>query len=378
MTTISISLTFLGLVALFWPLATLLFKRQVLDAQWLMMLAMSMLGMSFILLGCLFNTFLKDDYLLLMLYLIDLILTPPVIHIARRVLTHERQSLSSRAIFIPSLLYVVVMIFSVVVAGVDVYQLWASRGLEGLTGVFYPNSWRYNLIVAVHFYLFWTLFTVEVLFIFINSIRQFVHLKRVNSEYYTSDRFHNINLKGIFWAVNIGTIILFASFFTNPFAEDHTVAFHMIFIVPLSVIILYIGRNIFMINNGAERLHSNISKRKNPALQGRLLEDFVEKEKAFLNPDISVFLLAEHLHTSEDDIIDLIHRRQGTSFGGYIDNLRIEYATHLIVNGRQLSLNDADDMNRFAHECGYLSVVDLQRSFQSVMQTSLANWYEAR
>ena len=316
MTPISIGLTLLGLVTLFWPLATLLCKRNVLNAQWLMMLAMTMLAFAFFLLGCLFNTFLQHEYLILILFLDLIIVTPPVIHIALAVLTQPRAiSLSVRLLFLPSILTIALMILSVVIGGPDMYLLWAARGLEGLSGAFFPNSWRYNLIVFANFYLFWTVFLVESLFILVTSIRQFLRFKRINAEYYTPDRFHNLNLKAI---------------------------------------AIYIGHAIYMINNSAERIPQYSRSRRDPATLARLLEEYVEKEQAFRNPDLSVFFLAEHFHTSEDDIIDAIHYAQGIPFGEYIDSLRVQYCLSVILPEYPNPLNP-DTLTLIAHQSGYLT-----------------------
>ena len=364
MTPASITLTLLGLVALFWPLATLLCKRHVLNAQWLMMLAMSMLALSFILQGCLFNRFLKNEYVLLIFYLDVIILTPPVIHAALTVLTHRQASMRSvRGFFLLSLLCIGLMILSVVIGGADKYRLWASRGLEGMTGVFFPNSWRYNLIVFANFYLFWTLFLVEVVYIFITGIKHFKHFKRINAEYYTSDRFNQVNLKGIYIAVNAGMVIMFISMFARPFDENHSLMFHMIYCVPLAAIVFYVGRSIYMINNGAERMRGQgllrTRSRRDPSLLVRQLDEYVEKEQTFLNPDLSVFMLAEHLHTSEDDIIDTIHRYHGTSFGDYIDALRVQHAISLML-AEHPDIENPDTLAHLAHRSGFLTVDALE------------------
>ena len=322
MTPISLGLTLIGLVALIWPIATLLFKRNVLNAQWLMMLSLIMMAFSFILLGCLFNNFLKGEYLIQMLFFDVIIITPPIIHIALAVLTQPHTfSISVRVFFLPAILCIALMILSVAIGGHDMYLLWASRGLEGMSGVFFPNSWRYNLIVAVHFYLFWSLFLFEFLYVFIVGIRQYLRFKRINNEYYTSERFRNLNLKGIFLAANIGMFIMFLSLVTKPFTPDRTLLFFFTYCLPLAVVAFYIGRSIYIINNSAERMPLRARSRRDPAALARQIDEYVEKQQSFLNPDLSVFLLAEHFRTSEDDIIDAIHYSQGIPFGDYIDAL---------------------------------------------------------
>lgn len=378
MNPVSLSLTILGLISLFWPLATLFFKRHVLNAQWLMMLAMSLMAFSFILLGSLFNTFLIGEYILLIMFFIVIIITPPIVHIALTVLTQPHPSARSfRLLFLPSVFCIAIIILSLIVAGPDTFRLWTVRGAEGLSWVFFPNSWRYNLVVFVNAYLYWAVFAFEFIYIFIAGIRQFIQFKRINSEYYTSDRFHKVNLRGIYLAANIGLIIMALSQFINPFGEGRRFILYFAYCAPLAFISFYIGRSVYMINAGAEQLPSSVQRQfshKDSVAHARLLENYVEHERAFLDPDISVFLLAQHFHTSEDYIIDLLHRHMGVSFGEYVDGLRIEYATAQLLEGRTLDLDDADSLNRFAHSCGYLNAADFQHAFSSVMHTSLASW----
>lgn len=378
MTPVSLNLTILGLIALFWPLATLLFKRNVLNAQWLMMLALSLIAFSFILLGSLFNKFLIGEYILLIMFFIVIIVTPPIVHIALAVLTLPNpSSLSFRLIFLPSIFCIAIIILSVIVAGPDTFRLWTVRGAQGMSWAFIPNSWRYNLVVFVNAYLYWAVFAFEFIYIFVVGIRQLIQFKRINSEYYTSDRYHKINFRGIYIASNIAMFIMALSQFTNPFADNHRFLLYFTYSIPLTVISFYIGRSVYMINTGAEQLPDSehlVYRHKDMDAFARLIEKYVERECAFLDPNISVFLLAERFHTSEDNIIDIIHRKMGVSFGEYIDGLRIEYATTQLLEGRKLDLGDTDALNRFAHNCGYLNAADFQYAFNSVMHTSLANW----
>lgn len=374
MTPVSIGLNILGLVTLFWPLATLLFKRRVLNAQWLMMLAMSMLAFTFFLLGGLFSTFLMGEYILMILFFVIILVTPPVIHIALTVLTQpQARPLSIRAFFLPSIICIALMILSVIIGGADMYRLWAARGLEGLTWMFFPNSWRYNLIVFVNFYLFWGVFIFEALFILITSIRQFVHFKRINAEYYTSDRFQNLNLKGIYIAANMGILILSMGQFTRVFEPRYIFWFYFTYCLPLAILLFYIGRSVYMINNGAERLPTRSRSRKDSSYLIRQLEEYVEKEQAFLNPDLSVFMLAEHLHTSEDDVIDTIYRYHGIPFGDYIDALRVQHAVSLML-AEHPDIENPDTLAHLAHRSGFLTVDALEdawyRNFRAPISQS--------
>ena len=107
-----------------------------------------------------------------------------------------------------------------------------------------------------------------------------------------------------------------------------------------------------------------------PASLARQIEEYVEKHRAFLNPDLSVFLLAEHFHTSEDDIIDAIHFAQGIPFGDYIDALRVQYALSLLVANPQEKGN-ADALIQVAHQSGYLTFDALEKAWQRVMHSPI-------
>lgn len=373
MTPVSTGLTILGLIALFWPLATVFVKRNVLNAQWLMMLALTMLALTFILLGCLFNTFLMGEYLLLMLFLVIILVTPPVVHVALSVLTQRHPfPISLRVLFLPSLICIVLIIASVIICGADMYRLWTFRGSQGETWAFLPGNWRYNLIVGINCYLFWTVFSFEFFYILITGIRQLIHFRRLNSEYYTFERFHKLNLRGIYNAANIGVFVMVLSQFTNPFLPGHEQIFYFTYCAPLAVLLFYVGHSVFKIDSGAERFpgQNNHRTRHNLGTLARQIEDYVEKERGFLNPDLSVFLLAEQLHTSEDDIIDAIHYSQGIPFGEYIDGLRIQHTVSILL-AEHPDIKNPDTLARIAHQSGYVSAEALKDAWLRVAHTPI-------
>ena len=379
MTPVSTGLTILGLIALFWPLTTLLFKRNVLNAQWLMMLAMSMLALTFILLGCLFNTFLMGEILILMLFLDIIILTPPILHIALSVLTTPNSELHSpkfRLLLLPSLLCIALMIVSSFIGGADTFRLWTLRGAQGLSWSFLPGNWRYNLIVFANSYLFWAVFGFEFLFILVNSIRQFFRFRRISAEYYSSDLFRNLNLKGFYLAANLGFLIMALSQIFNPFAPGRSLQFYFLYCAPLALILFYIGRSVYMISDSAERLPQSSrprSSRKNTSL-ARQIEDFVETQQAFLNFDLSVFLLADHFAVSQDEIVDAVHQLHGASFGDYIDSLRVAHAVRLLTLSHKKNDDDPSSLLQLAHQCGYLDSEALKKAFKKQMGSDIAEW----
>ena len=147
-----------------------------------------------------------------------------------------------------------------------------------------------------------------------------------------------------------------------------------------AVVMFMIGYYAFRTPIGAEVLNDRKQRltphsRRDLQHLEQLVADYVEKEKEFLSPDLSVFVLAEHFNVSQDDIVDAVHQRHGSNFADYIDSLRIEYALRLLnEHGHHYNTDDSEDMERLAHQCGYLDRARFESSFQRVMQTSVKTY----
>ena len=149
-----------------------------------------------------------------------------------------------------------------------------------------------------------------------------------------------------------------------------------------AVVMFLIGYFAFRTPVGVEVLNEKRQRlaeqpRCNLEALGSKLTEYVVDSKAFLDPDLSVFILADHFHVSEDDIIDAVHSTYETNFAEYIDILRIEYATTLLdEQGRLYRTDDPDDLSRLAHKCGYLDREKFENAFQKIMQISVKNYHQ--
>ena len=384
MTPIALIYFLLGLSSLYWPFVTLFFKRRVLGAQWLMMSALMSMSLAVIIYSTFFNTFLKGEYVLVIIFMVLSMFTPPLIQAAVTNLTDngENRPLLARlhVLVIPAVVLVALMAASTIIGGTDMYRLWIQRGSEGIAHHFYAGSWRYNLIVSVHFYLYWFLLVAETTFVGIYSIIRINRFSRLLDEYYTVNRVHRADLQSTYLFVALNCFLVVLSYIMYPFNSPRPVMGTAIGATMQAVVMFMIGRYAFRTPMGAEMLNENkqrlsVHSRKNLQHLGQLLADYVEKEKEYLNPDVSVFLLAEHFHVPQDEIIDAIHQRNGSSFADYIDSLRIERALKLISNREDLyHTDDPEDMARLAHQCGYLDRAKFESSFQRIMQTSVKNY----
>lgn len=386
MTPIALIYFLLGLSALYWPFVTLFFKRRVLGAQWLIMSALMAMGLSVILYSTFFNSFLKGEYLLVVMFMVLSMFTPPLIQAAVTNLTDtgEKRPLLSRlnVLIIPAVVVVILMTVSIIIGGSDMYRLWIQRGAEGIAHHFYAGSWRYNLIVVVHYYLYWLLIVAETTFVGTYSVIRINRFSRLLDEYYSVNRIHRADLLGTYLFVALNCFFVVFSYVMYPFNSPRPVVGTAFGSALQAVVMFFIGYYAFRTPIGVEMLNEKKQRlmersRRDLTFLGRNLTEYVTDNKAFLNPDLSVFLLADHFRVSEDEIIDAVHRMHGTSFAEYIDSLRIEHAITLL-NEKESNyhLDDPDDLSRLAHQCGYLDRATFERSFLKITQTTVKNYFQ--
>ena len=384
MTPIALTYFLLGLSSLYWPLVTLFFKRRVLGAQWLIMAALMSMSLSVIIYSTFFNTFLKGEYLLVIIFMILSMFTPTLILAAVTNLTEtgEKRPLLSRpnVLAIPAVTVVILMLASVIIGGADMYRLWILRGSDSIAYLFFANSWRYNLIVVVHFYLYWLLIIAETTFVGVYSIIRINRFSRLLDEYYTVNRINRADLQGTYLFVALNCFFVVFSYIMYPFNSPRPVLGTAIGAAMQAVVMFFIGYFAFRTPIGVEVLNEKKKRlgensRHGLTSLGRNLTEYVVDSKSYLNPDLSVYMLAKHFHVSEDEIIDAVHRTQGISFSEYIDSLRIEHAIKLLDEQKEFfHTDDSDDMSHLAHQCGYLNRSMFERSFQKIMQTSVKNY----
>ena len=378
MTPIALTYLILGLMALVWPLAILLLKPRVLDAQWLLSVAILFMSLSFITYSCFFNTFLSGEYLLVILFMLFALLAPPSAMLAISYLTRP-QGLRrlTRAYFLIPIVMILLLALSVVIGGPDMYRLWIYRGNFLEASFFYDNSWRYNLIVFVHFHLFYIVLLVQLIAL---SYHTFLSLRRYRhtlDEYYTSSATQTISHSAtltINLSILVISLIIAISLAIYPFNAPRPLSF----VIPISLVqalaTIALGFATYRLTYGAESLRQNIARSprtlrpRDLVTLGRQLSNHIEQQ-GYRDPDLSVFSLAEKFHVSQDQVVDAIHRIHGQSFADYIDSLRIEYAESLIINATDT--DDPDFLNRIAHQSGYLDATAFQRAYRKVMRKEL-------
>lgn len=372
MSPISLIYFLLGLSALVWPLALLLFKPRVLDAQWLLAVALLLLGLSFVVYSCFFNTFLSGEYLLVILFMLFALFTPTALALAITHLTRPQGVRRlSRALFLIPLATIALLALSVIIGGPDMYRLWIYRGTALDADLFYPNSWRYNLIVAIHFYLFYIVLLVQLIMLVVHTFRSLRRYRRTLGEYYSSSQYQPRDLQLIFPSILAISAVIILSLVLFPFNAPRPFGLTLILAILQAVATTTLGLATYRLHHAAENIRYSLehsprtSRPHDLAALGRQLSQHIEKQ-AFLDPDLSVFSLANTFHISQDQVVDAIHRVHGQPFADYIDSLRVQHAISLINES-----DDPDHLLHIAHLCGYPDLSALQRAYRKIMKTEL-------
>ena len=373
MTPIALSYFILGLSALFWPLTTLLFKRTVLGGQWLMITALLLIGLSIIVYSTFFNHFLSGEYLLMILFMLLSLAVPPMTQMSVTALTRmQGVSRMARLLILPSLTIGLLMAASVIIGGADMYRLWISHTADGYGWHFFEGSWRYNLIVSVHYYLYWAVLVGEVFFVALYTIASIRRFQRQVGEYYSSEGINHRWALAFYVSIAINCIAIILSYIVFPINRPRPLWAVHLFCSVEGIAMFIMGALSYRIKYSAELLYQDINRTSLPVRHdldalGHQLTQFIE-EGAYRNPDISVFSLSNRFRVSQDQVIDALHRIHGLSFSDYIDSLRIEYADGLLSAD---SPSDSHYLDRIAHQCGYLDADALRHAYLSVMHTPI-------
>ena len=373
MTPIALSYFLLGLSALYWPLATLLFKRTVLGGQWLMMTSLLLIGLSIIIYSTFFNSFLSGEYLLVILFMLLSLTAPPMTQMSITALTRTQGvSRMARLLILPSLVIGILMAASVAIGGADMYRLWIQRGLDAMAWHFYPGSWRYNLIVSVHFYLYWVVLVGEVVFVAVYSVVSIRRFLNQVGEFYSHEGINRRHAMLIYVFIAANCIAVILSYIIFPFNRPRPLWAVEVFCVVQGLLMFMTGKVSYNIKYSAEKLKSDLDRASLPMRHdlnalGRKLSQYIE-EGAYRDPDISVFSLAKQFRVSPDQVVDALYRIQGCHFSDYIDSLRVEYAAGLLASA---SADEPCSLEHIAHQSGYLNVEALRRAYLAVTYTSL-------
>ena len=96
------------------------------------------------------------------------------------------------------------------------------------------------------------------------------------------------------------------------------------------------------------------------------LETIMEEEKLYLQNDITLFQLAEHLHISTHDLSFLLNKGLSINFNDFINNYRIDEAKRLLISPKHTHLS----IEGIGYESGFSSKSSFFTSFKKIVGLS--------
>lgn len=108
-----------------------------------------------------------------------------------------------------------------------------------------------------------------------------------------------------------------------------------------------------------------------PSVLVKMLEDCMENDKLYLDPDLTIEKLADSLSTNSNYIYKCIHDIMGSTFYDFINGHRIEESKRLLLQGEF-------KIEEIALNSGFNSSRSFQRAFKRVTDTTPSEWRKAQ
>ena len=182
--------------------------------------------------------------------------------------------------------------------------------------------------------------------------------------------------------IPIGTIIIAISHY------QRTVVLAIVMIVVLSIFLFVAGLFLFRIRYSAESLRRRLAEydarekevENKPSLSAegtysrflQQLEQAIEKDKIYLDPDISLVTLAERIRTNRTYLSDAIHLTYGMSFSDYFNHLRIQHVIALIQEKH--NAGEPILVKELALESGFNNSSSFYRAFERETGMTPKQW----
>ncbi len=102
------------------------------------------------------------------------------------------------------------------------------------------------------------------------------------------------------------------------------------------------------------------------------IDESMEKECLYLNPDLSLNVLAEHIGTNRTYVSKAIKDAKGCNFSDYVNRFRLDYAIELMKNSPKESIV----VQNIAVQCGCGSIQTFYRYFKLFFNETPSQWIE--
>lgn len=388
-------------VAFSWAIMVLLVKKSPTRAQWLMAAFMLVIGVSMVLYSTYFNKSLESEYFLNFLYTTISLYCAPLfyIYVVRQTSIHEVNHSANRA-FLPAIIMTILIAAAAILNKAHGCRLFLSQAVHaGDTSLTGP--WSYNILLIIGYYGFLLTLVLEIIYTVIISVQRFSQYNKIVAEYYSANKLQWNRLESAAKLVGIAVITITLIQGARPLHQISSVPFvcliSLLQSLALFLIGLYAYHQIYPAEVLARKIHESEIPYEDPFHEKNVMDwnrsldilsknvyddmvDYVEKKQNYLNPDITLISLAEHLHISQSMLINLLHQQRGCTFSEYIDGLRISKAIGILLvetrnpHTQPQRMSDIEYLETLAHQCGYTSAVTFNLGFSHVMGQNYDSW----
>ncbi|OFX87843.1 MAG: hypothetical protein A2W99_16135 [Bacteroidetes bacterium GWF2_33_16] len=137
--------------------------------------------------------------------------------------------------------------------------------------------------------------------------------------------------------------------------------------------IIFSSDNIITVDIVKKYRKSTLSK-KQAALIQKEISTFMENEKLFLNPKLSLYDLAENINISTNQLSQLLNEYMGKNFYDFINTYRLEYFLKLINEPKYKKFT----ILALAYECGFNSKTTFNLFFKKSLGTTPSDYYKTK
>lgn len=413
------------------PIYSFLTKPSISKTNMSLLGAQVIIGLTFFFYACRFNDYLVTEYLLNFAFSILALFAAPLFYIFTCSLTQPEglTKKNRQVLFLPITMTIILSAMSLI-CSLDDCRHYAIQVLYFNDFSFIPGNPSYNLLIIIAYFTFYIAFTTETIIIVFVCIRKIDSYIKLLKEHYSTNEMDIVRNKyllmncvislatiilllilkviyfestEIFWVIAISTTISQVHF--AWYGHTHTKSAEQIThnlntsdIQYPSISSVKRGKNQpnpptynteeLFTYEVQEELYSapyylNEEKEKYQQITEHLL-DLMEKDEAYLDPNITLASLSDTLKINQRDLVKIINEYNDLSFSEYIDQMRIQKSVKIILDlPKQESSEKVKQMAKersfivnLATECGYTNSSAFMTAFSQVMGVSYEEWLE--
>lgn len=134
--------------------------------------------------------------------------------------------------------------------------------------------------------------------------------------------------------------------------------------VPLAVLVYWLGIRGYLVSQTEPARVKTITPLDPDLINSTIaaLRSAMEKDKLYLNPDLTVAVVADHTHLSAKHISAIVNQHLQKSFNEFVNEYRVNAICQRLLNGETQELTIAG----LAYEEGFNSLPTFQRAFKSI------------